>query len=110
MSQEPRTNSLLGQCRSKAETREIFSVQLYIGVIKHLTPAAGAPSFGNLDTGLANPGDIIDILAADNALPANIYRGILNIQFLRASLTVQNIKSSIVSVVNNAVSQQSLRF
>jgi hypothetical protein len=76
---------------------------LYIGLIYHLLSITGAPTFGDPGTRLARPGDIIDILSANNVLPANIYRSLLNIQSIRSSLTLQNIKSSIVSSVDNLV-------
>jgi hypothetical protein len=69
MSQEPPKliqTACCGQLRPEAETRSISSVNLYIGVIKHLTSAEGVPSFGNPDTKLANPGDIFDILVAND--------------------------------------------
>ena len=92
-----------GQIRPVSEIRTISSVNLYIGVISRLISAPGAPSFGHPDSKLPYPGDIFDILIANNILPANIYRDILNIQSLRSSLTPQNIKSSILSVVDNSV-------
>jgi hypothetical protein len=92
-----------GQIRPVSEIRTVSSVNLYIGVISRLISAPGAPSFGHPDSKLPYPGDIFDILIANNILPANIYRDILNIQSLRSSLTPQNIKSSILSVVDNSV-------
>ena len=103
MSQEPPANTqtvCCGQIRSTDDVKTVSSVNLYIGVINHLTSSSGAPTFGDPVSKLAHPGDIFDILRANNVLPANIYRAILNIQSLRSSLTLQSIKSSIVSVVD----------
>ena len=91
-----------GQIKSEGEVKKISSVNLYIGVINHLTSSPGAASFGDPGTRLAHPGDIFDILNANNVLPASIYLAILNIQSLRSSLTLQSIKSSVVSVVGNS--------
>ena len=104
MSQEPPKvvqTVCCGKIMSTIEIKTISSVNLYIGVINHLTSLPGATSFGDPDSKIPRPGDIFDVLRENNVLPANIYRAILNIQSLRSSLTLQSIKSSIVSAVDN---------
>ena len=88
MSQEPPQvvqTVCCGQIKSTTDVRTISSIQLYIGVINHLTSSPDASTFGDPGTRLSHPGDIFDILNANNVLPANIYHAILNTQSLRLS-------------------------